>query len=51
MSYGHWLLPILETALRYKQVLPGRKLSSLEKFIDRFPDVKAVIVDVTQQQV
>ncbi len=50
-DWVHRLLPILETALGYKQVLPVRKLSSLEEFIERFPDVKAVIVDGTERPV
>lgn len=47
----HRLLPMLETALRDKQVLPVRKLSRLEAFIERFPDVEAVIVDGTERPV
>lgn len=50
-DWVHRLLPILETTLGCKQVLPVRKLSSLEEFIERFPDVKAVIVDGTERPV
>ncbi len=50
-DWVHRLLPILETALGYKQVLPVRKFSSLEEFIERFPEVKAVIIDGTQRPV
>jgi hypothetical protein len=32
-------------------VLPIRKLSSIEEFIDRFPEVKEVIVDGTERPV
>ena len=35
----------------YKQVLPIRKLSRLEEFIERFPEVKTVIVDGTERPV
>jgi hypothetical protein len=41
----HRLLPILETALGYKQALPERQLRSIEEFLERFPDVKAVILE------
>jgi hypothetical protein len=50
-DWVHRLLPILEAALGCKQVLPVRKLSSLEAFIERFPDVEAVIVDGTERPV
>jgi hypothetical protein len=50
-DWVHRLLPIVETALGYKQVLPVRQLSSLEEFIERFPEVKAVIVDGTERPV
>jgi hypothetical protein len=42
-DWVHRLLPILETALGYKQGLPVRKLRSWEEFIAYFPDVKEVI--------
>ena len=45
-------LPVLETTSRvYKQVLPLRKLRSVEEFIERFPTVKAVIIDGTERPV
>lgn len=50
-EWVHRLLPILETALRHKQVLPVRKLSSIEEFIEQFPDVKEVIVDGTERPI
>jgi hypothetical protein len=50
-DWVHRLLPILETTLGLKQVLPVRKLSSLEEFLERFPDVKEVIVDGTERPV
>jgi DDE superfamily endonuclease/Helix-turn-helix of DDE superfamily endonuclease len=50
-DWVHRLLPILETALGDKPVLPVRKLSSLEEFMERFPDVKEVIVDGTERPV
>lgn len=50
-EWVHRLLPILETALESKQVLPVRKLGSMEEFRERFPDVKEVIVDGTERPV
>jgi hypothetical protein len=47
----HRLLPILETALGYKQALPERKLRSMAEFIERFPEVKKVIFDGTERPV
>ena len=50
-NWVHGLLPTLEQALGEKQVLPARKLRSLAEFIERFPEVKAVIVDGTERPV
>jgi DDE superfamily endonuclease/Helix-turn-helix of DDE superfamily endonuclease len=50
-DWVHWLLPILEQALGYKQVLPERQLRSMEEFLERFPDVKEVIIDGTERPV
>jgi Helix-turn-helix of DDE superfamily endonuclease len=54
-SYAHdWvhrLLPILETTLGNKQVLPERQVRSIEEFIERFPDVAEVILDGTERPV
>jgi hypothetical protein len=47
----HRLQPILETALNQKMVLPERKLESLEQFLERFPDVKEVMIDGTERPV
>ena len=49
--HGLLLLPVLEQALGYKQALPERKLRSLEEFLERFPDVKEVILDGTERPV
>jgi DDE superfamily endonuclease/Helix-turn-helix of DDE superfamily endonuclease len=48
-DWVHRLLPILETALGHKQVLPVRKLSSIEEFLERFAEVQAVMVDGTER--
>jgi hypothetical protein len=47
----HRLQGILETALGKKMVLPERKLESMEQFLERFPEVKAVILDGTERPV
>lgn len=50
-DWVHGLLPVLEQALGYKQALPERKLHSLEEFLERFPEVKEVILDGTERSV
>jgi hypothetical protein len=50
-DWVHRLLPILETTLGEKQVLPVRKLSSMTEFIERFPAVKEAIIDGTERPV
>lgn len=47
----HRLQGVLETALGRAMVLPERKLGSLEQFLERFPEVKEVIVDGTERPV
>lgn len=50
-DWVHTLLPVLEQALGYKQALPERKVRSMEEFLERFPDVKEVIIDGTERPV
>lgn len=50
-EWVHRLLPILETTLGHKQVLPLRKLRSMAEFLERFPEVKEVILDGTERPV
>ncbi|NJR51065.1 MAG: transposase [Leptolyngbyaceae cyanobacterium CSU_1_3] len=47
----HRLQGILETALDKKRVLPERKIESIEQCLERFPEVKVVIVDGTERPV
>jgi hypothetical protein len=47
-EWMHRLQPILEETLGEKMVLPERKLTSLEAFLQRFPDVKRVMIDGTE---
>jgi hypothetical protein len=50
-DWVHGLLPILEQTLGHKQVLPERKVRSMEEFLERFPEVKEVIFDGTERPV
>ena len=50
-DWVHGLLPILEQALGHKRALPERKLRSLQEFLERFPEVKEVILDGTERPV
>ena len=47
----HRLQSILETALGEKMALPERKLSNIEEFIVRFPDVERVMIDGTERPI
>jgi hypothetical protein len=46
-DWVHRLLPILETTLGYKQLLPERQIRSIEEFLERFPDVREGINDLS----
>lgn len=46
-----YLLPILEQTLKRKLVLPKRRISSVEEFIEAFPEVKDVLIDGTDRRV
>jgi hypothetical protein len=50
-DWVHRLLPLLETTLGCKQVLPVRQLSNMEEFLSHFSDVKEVILDGTERPV
>jgi hypothetical protein len=50
-DWVHGLLPVVEQALGHKQVLPERKVRSIEEFLERFPEVKEVIFDGTERPV
>jgi len=45
------LLPILEATLGKQLVLPERKITSVEEFFERFPEVKDVFMDGTERRV
>ena len=47
----HRLQPILEATLGEKLALPERKLTSIEAFVERFPDVQRVMVDGTERPI
>lgn len=42
---------MLESALGHKLALPERKLRSVEEFVERFPQVKRVIIDGTERPI
>ncbi|GAK52955.1 hypothetical protein U14_04214 [Candidatus Moduliflexus flocculans] len=44
-------LPVLETALGHKVVLPERKIATVDEFLQRFPLVKEVFVDGTERPI
>lgn len=50
-DWTHRLMPVLETALGYAMVLPFRQVNSVEAFIERFPDVKRVMIDGTERPI
>ena len=50
-DWVHRLLPILESALGAKQVLPLRKISSMAEFVGQFPGVEVLILDGTERPV
>jgi hypothetical protein len=50
-DWVHRLLPILEETLGEKQVLPLRKLRSIEEFMAHCPTVGEVIIDGTERPV
>jgi hypothetical protein len=43
-------LPILEESLGRECVLPQRKINSIEDFTRLFPDVKEILIDVTERR-
>lgn len=50
-EWMHRLQPILESTLGEKLVLPERKLDSMEAFLERFPEVKRVMIDGTERPI
>ena len=47
----HALLPILQKSLDRNFTLPKRKLSSMEEFLELFPEVKDVFIDGTEREI
>jgi hypothetical protein len=45
----HKLLPILEQLLGQKQLLPKRKIRSLEEFAAAFPQAVEAMIDATER--
>lgn len=50
-DWVHRLLPILETALGQKQVLPLRKVRTMAAFLAQYPEVEVLILDGTERPV
>lgn len=50
-DWVHRLLPILETALGEKQVLPLRQVRTMAEFLTRYPEVEVLILDGTERPV
>lgn len=50
-EWMHRLQPILEQTLGKQMVLPERKLDSIEAFLERFPEVKRVMLDGTERPI
>ena len=47
----HFLLKVMERTLKIKIVLPERKITSVEEFFKKFPDLKDVFIDGTERPV
>jgi hypothetical protein len=50
-EWMHRLPPILAKTLGKKMVLPERKLDSIDAFLERFPEVKRVMIDGTERPI
>lgn len=50
-EWVHRLQGVLENALGEKQVLPERKLRSVQEFLARFPSVERVMIDGTERPI
>lgn len=50
-EWMHRLQPLLEETLGENLVLPERKLDSIEAFLERFPEVKRVLIDGTERPI
>jgi len=44
------LLPVLEATLGEKQVLPVRKIRSVDEFLQKFPNEKDLLIDATERR-
>jgi DDE superfamily endonuclease/Helix-turn-helix of DDE superfamily endonuclease len=50
-EWAHRLREILEKTLGQKQVLPERKVRTVQEFMDRFPGVERVMIDATERPI
>lgn len=47
----HTLLPILEKTLGYEIVLPDRKITTIEEFQRKYPEIKDIFIDGTERPI
>lgn len=50
-KWSHKLLPILKNSLHISGSLPKRKISSVQEFLEAFPEVKDVFIDGTERPI
>lgn len=50
-KWSHKLLPILKNSLHISGSLPKRKITSVEEFMQAFPEVKDIFIDGTERPV
>ena len=46
--WTHWFIEVLERTLGKELVLPKRKVSSIEEFVELFPTLKKIYIDGTE---
>ncbi len=49
--WTHWFIEVLERTLGKKLVLPKRKVSSIEEFMELFPTLKKIYIDGTERPI
>lgn len=49
--WTHWFIAVLERTLGKELVLPKRKVSSIEEFVELFPTLKKIYIDGTERPI
>lgn len=49
--WTHWFIEALERTLKKELVLPKRKISTVEEFIELFPSIKKIFIDGTERPI